>query len=188
MNPSYYFAELASSYDAEIQDLLCDSEGNAALRARLREKREQLDALLPMMAFSPEMVVPVFYDAFSFHAPKALQAAVRCEPDDDDFPDWDRLSSALTLADWAQPLRDAVLADAAGDAFMVTAACLEYLRKADASRPAPAAVDDTEGDEDEDAPARHARSSDDDGDDEDRDLAEAGDDWLGEQGFDSLKS
>lgn len=191
MKKSYYFAELASSYDAEIQDLLNDSEGKSALRARLQEKREQLGALLPMIEFSPEMVVPVFYDAFSFTAPKAMHAAIACEPDDDDFPDWDRLSAAFKLADWAQAYCDEVLADGAGETFMVTAACLEFIRKFEHSAPAPSRTDDDEDKEDDGEQRREGRSGTSDGDDaddEDRDLAEAGDDWLGEQGFDSLKS
>jgi hypothetical protein len=66
---------------------------------------------------------------------------------------------------------------------MVTAASLEFIRKFDTSAPQAAAEDD------EDADSEH--SDDDDGrgdDDGERDLAEAGDDWLGEQGFDSIKS
>lgn len=178
MKKSYYFAELAASYDAEIQDLLNDSEGNSALKTRLKEKRQELKSLLPMIEFAPEMVVPVFYDAFSFNQAKAMAAAVSCEPDDDDFPDWDRLSGCLTVAAWAAPYLTTVLAEGAGEEFMVKAACLEYIRLFDNASAAPA---------DDDEPKRE-KNEDDDGDDEDRDLSEAGDDWLGEQGFDSLKS
>lgn len=183
MKKSYYFAELSSSYDAEIQDLLNDSEGKSALKARLKEKRQELASILPMIEFAPEMVVPVFYDAFSFANPKAMAAVVDCEPDDGDFPGWDHVSPLVTVAEWAAPYLAAVLAERAGEEFMVTAASLEFIRKFDHSAP-PAAAED---DEDED----RERSDDDDGredDDGERDLAEAGDDWLGEQGFDSLKS
>ena len=178
MKKSYYFAELASSYDAEIQDLFSDSEGKAALKARLKEKRQELSAILPMIEFAPEMVVPVFYDAFSFGNAKALAAAVASEPDDGEFPSWDALSAHLTLQPWAVPFVDAVLGEPAGEVFLVTAAGLEFIRLFDTVS-APAADDadrEKEGDED------------DEGDDESRDLSEAGDDWLGEQGFDSLKS
>jgi hypothetical protein len=72
---SYYFAELSSSYDAEIQDLLNDSEGKSALKGRLKEKRQELASILPMIEFAPEMVVPVFYDAFSFANPKAMASS-----------------------------------------------------------------------------------------------------------------
>ncbi len=183
MKKSYYFAELSSSYDAEIQDLLNDSEGKSALKARLKEKRQELASILPMIEFAPEMVVPVFYDAFSVANPKAMTAVVGCEPDDGDFPGWDAVSPLVTVAPWAAPYVTAVLAERAGDDFMVTAACLEFIRQFDHSAP-PVAAD---GDEDADSEP----SDDDDGRDDDggeRDLAEAGDDWLGEQGFDSLKS
>lgn len=183
MKKSYYFAELSSLYDAEIQDLLNDSEGNSALKARLKEKRQELKAILPMIEFAPEMVVPVFYDGFSFANPKAMAAVVRCEPDDGDFPAWDAVSPFVTVAAWAAPYLAAVLAERAGEAFMVTAACLEFIRKFDINAPQAASDDDED--------SSRERSDDDDGrddDGEDRDLAEAGDDWLGEQGFDSLKS
>jgi len=177
---SYYFAELSSSYDAEIQDLLTDSEGKAALKGRLKEKRQELTSLLQMIEFCPEMVVPIFYDGFVFANNKAVAAAVTCEPDDDDFPTWDSLASSVKFESWAAPLVEAVLAERAGEEFMVTAACLEYIRKFDQSAPAPAADDESRGE----------RNDDEDGgeEDEDRDLAEAGDDWMAEQGFDSVKS
>lgn len=183
MKKSYYFAELSSSYDAEIQDLLNDSEGNSALKARLKEKRQELAALLPMIEFAPEMVVPVFYDAFSFANPKAMAAVVDCEPDDGDFPGWDDVSLLVTVAPWAAPYLAAVLAERAGGEFMVTAVCLEFIRQFDHSAPPAAAEDDED--------ARGERNGDGDGegdDDGDADLAEAGDDWMAEQGFDSLKS
>ena len=184
MKKSYYFAELSSSYDAEIQDLLNDSEGKSALKARLKEKRQELKSILPMIEFAPEMVVPVFFDAFSFTNPKAMVAVVDCEPDDDAFPGWDEVAQLLTVADWAAPYVTAVLAERAGD-FMVTAASLEFIRKFDTSAPEPAAKDDEDG---EDGDERGNDSDGRDDDDGDRDLAEAGDDWLGEQGFDSIKS
>lgn len=180
MNKSYYFSELSSSYDAEIQDLLNDSEGKSALKARLKEKRQELKAILPMIEFSPEMVVPVFYDGFSFTNPKAMAAAVMCEPEDGDFPCWDKLSSLVTVESWASPYVDAVLAESAGEEFMVTAACLEFIRKFDTAGQMPVADDEETKNEN--------NNDDEDGDDDDRDLAEAGDDWLGEQGFDSFKS
>lgn len=177
MKQSYYFAELAAAYDAELQDLLSDSEGKSALKARLAEKRQELKAILPMIEFSPEMVVPVFHDAFSFTNPALMVAAVQCEPDDDDFPSWDSLAEGIRLEGWARPLLDAVLAEGAGDRFMVTVAGLEFIRQFDRAAPAPAAADD----ENEDGDDRGA-------DDDDRDLGEAGDDWLADQGFDSNKA
>jgi hypothetical protein len=179
MKKSYYFAELATSYDAEIQDLLSDSEGKSVLKARLKEKRSELHGILPMIAFSPEMVVPVFYDAFTFSNPKALAAAILCEPDDGDFPSWPDLSAAINLAPWANTYLSAVLGESTGEEFMVTAACLEFIRQFDNSG-TPSA------DEEEDA--KREKNADEDGEDDEMDLAEAGDDWMAEQGFDSFKS
>lgn len=174
MKKSYYFSELSSSYDAELQDLLNDSEGKSVLHTHLKEKRQELKSILPMIEFSPEMVVPVFYDAFSFSNEKALQAAIQCEPDDEDFPNWAQLSTLISFAPWALPFIEAVLTEPAGEDFMVTAASLEFIRQFDTSNPS------NEADEEE--------NSENEEEDDENDLAQAGDDWLGEQGFDSLKS
>jgi hypothetical protein len=175
---SYYFSELSSAYDAELQDLLTDSEGSPALKARLKEKRQELKAILPMIEFSPEMVVPVFYDGFTFTNAQAMAAAVMSEPDEGNFPSWDDLAAFVKVEPWAAPHVSTVLAERAGADFMVMAACLEFLRKFDTVTAPVADDEDSDREKDED----------DDGDEDGRDLAEAGDDWLGEQGFDSLKS
>jgi hypothetical protein len=174
---SHYFAEMAFSYDAEISDLLTDSEGKRPWRPACGRSAE-LHAILPMIEFSPEMVVPVFYDAFSFTNQKAMAAAVQAEPDDDDFPTWERLAGLLAVKDWALPYVEAVLAEGAGEVFMVTAAGLEFIRKFDTA--VPVAAEAPEG--------RGEGADDEDDDDGERDLAEAGDDWLAEQGFDSARS
>jgi hypothetical protein len=179
MTHSRYFSELAFAYDGEINDLLTDSEGKTVFKARLAEKRRELTAILPMIEFSPEMVLPVFFDAFRFPNRPALLAACRCEPDEDDFPTWDALVTDLQIEDWAKPLIEQVLAESAGEMFMVSAACLEFIRQADNAAPARAAKDDEEQDEEND------ENSEGRDDDEDGDLAEMGDDWLAEQGFDS---
>ena len=62
---------------------------------------------------------------------------------------------------------------------MVTVAGLEFIRQFDHS--APVKADDSD---DEDGEKNESDSD----DDEDRDLGEAGDDWLADQGFDSNKS
>lgn len=178
MNKSMFFESLASSYDAEIDDLNSDSEGKTVLAARLKEKRRELKAILPMIEFAPEMVFPVFYGAFKFVSPAAMAAAVRCEPDDDDFPTWDSLSGALAVADWAKPMVEAVLGESGGETFMVAAAAVEFLRAHDtgpASQPA--------------EPTRERNADgEDEGDEDGQDLGEAGADWLAEQGFDSPAS
>lgn len=173
MKKSPFFEELSSAYFAELDDLTTDSEGKTVLSARLKEKRKQLDTLLQMIEFAPEMVLPIFYGAFSFTDLRAMSQALQCEPDDDDFPAWDELSRSLTLAEWATPLADRVLAAGGGEQFMVIAAAAEMLRNHDTAAPAPAAEEkndfDEEGDEDGEL----------------GDLGEAGADWLSEQGFDS---
>ncbi|HPP47567.1 MAG TPA: hypothetical protein PLF25_08730, partial [Accumulibacter sp.] len=70
---------------------------------------------------------------------------------------------------------DVVLQDPFGDHFLVVAACLEYLcGKADSSDERRALADDNE-------PEKDGR---DDDESDDRDLEEAGEDWLSQQGFD----
>lgn len=176
MKKSHYFYELSAAYEAEIDDLFSDSEGKSALKARLKEKRQALKAILPMIEFSPEMVAPVFFDAFSFANKSLLQQLIQTEPDDGDFPAWATLAEHISLADWASPLLEHVLSEPAGDAFMVSVVGLEFMRLNTGTTAA------TEQD------SSQAERNLDDGDDEDSDLAEAGDNWLAEQGFDSFKS
>jgi len=180
MQKSEFFYALSSMYEAEMDDLLSDSDGKNVLATRLQTKREQLSDLLPMMDFAPEMVAPVFFEAFSFSAPGNMDAVVSAEPDDGDFPAWNALESSITVADWAQPIVDRVRAEPGGDSFLVLAAALEFLRLHEARRggtvAAPAA----------DAAPRSRRSDDDDDDGDDQDLAESGNNWMSEQGFDAL--
>ena len=172
MKKSPFFEELSSAYGAEIDDLTTDTEGKSVLSARLKDKRKQLDTLVQMIEFSPEMVLPVFYGAFTFADPRTIGHAVLCEPDDDDFPAWEALSQSLTLADWAIPLAERIIVARGGEQFMVVAAAAEFLRTHDTAAPEEKNMSDEAGDEDDDADA--------DADD----LGEAGADWLSEQGFD----
>ncbi|MGL6070260.1 hypothetical protein [Craterilacuibacter sp.] len=175
MKKSNYFWEINSAYSAEIDDLASNSEGKNVLAIRLEEKRMQIDSLLQMAEFAPEMVIPVFHQAFSFAEPAVLARAARCEPDDDDFPLWDDLAETLKIAPWAAPLVEQALCSDGGELFMVTAAVAEFLRSHDLAGSA-ASADAENGsleDEDDDAPG---------------DLGEAGADWLSEQGFDSAHS
>lgn len=178
MKKSRYFAELSQSYDAEIDDLLTDSEGKSALQKRLQDKRREFDAILPMIEFSPEMVAVAFYGAFQFKSSALWQQLVLSQPGHADYLMWDTLKDQLTMTDWAAPLVNAALKQSGGDAFLVTTAALEFLRlKGTASAPAPEPEKERKerGDHDED--------DNDDGDMDD--LAEAGADWLAEQGFES---
>lgn len=181
MHKSHYFEELSASYSAEIDDLVSDSEGKSVLLARLKEKRRELDALLQMIEFAPEMVAPVFYDAFVFEkmspSVSPIIAAIQCEPDDGDFPSWDSVASAVTVAAWAKPLIEKTLAAAGGEVFLVSAVAVEFLRLNDhGASSAQWADEQNEKEENED------RESDEEGG---GDLGESGADWLAEQGFDA---
>ena len=173
MKKSHYFSELIRSYNSEIDDLITDSAGKSVLQKRLSDKRQAIDAILPMIEFSPEMVSVVFYDAFGFKSPEFMRQIMLAEPDDSDFVAWDDLKKELTIADWAQPLLDAALKVRGGETFLVTTAVLEFLRTkmpADVIEPEPADEEDSDSD-----------------DDGAGDLGEAGADWLSEQGFEPLE-
>ena len=174
MKKSHYFSELIKSYNDEVDDLVTDSAGKSVLQQRLNVKRREIGAILPMIEYSAEMVAVVFYDAFDFKSPGIMQQIVLSEPDDSDFVAWDELKNELTVADWAQPLIESSLKVRGGDAFLVTAAALEFLRtKTSSYTPEPELVDEEDqGNEDDEGDAG--------------DLSEAGADWLSEQGFETL--
>jgi hypothetical protein len=174
LKTSRYFSDLIKNYTAEIDDLLTDSDGKTVLQKRLNDKRREIDAILPMIAFSPEMVAVVFYNAFSFNSSEIMQRAVLSEPGRSGFPAWSVLAKSLTTSVWADPLIVSTLKAQGGDAFLVATAALEYLR--------------TRGSIDEPAPEQDAKQERGDEDEEDgeNDLAEAGADWLAEQGFEPL--
>lgn len=170
MKKSRYFSDLLKSYLDEIDDLLTDTEGKSVLQRRLRDKRGEMNAILPMIEFSPEMVAVVFYEAFEFQATDVMHKLVQHEPELAGFLKWDELKTWLNVEAWAEPLIAATLAEDGGDAFLVTCAALEFLRERDGYAHS---AHDEKRDEDSD-------------DDEDADdLAEAGSEWLSEQGFDS---
>jgi hypothetical protein len=73
---SRFFEDLMAVYNAEIEDLKSDSEGKNVLKARLREKGEQLPLLLPMMDSNPEMLASAFHLGFIFLNPLALEITV----------------------------------------------------------------------------------------------------------------
>jgi hypothetical protein len=179
LKKSHYFSDLHRSYSDEVDDLVTDSEGKSVLQKRLNDKRREIDAILPMIEFSPEMVAVVFYDAFRFKSQEVMQRIALSSPGRTEFLLWSELKKQLTIADWAEPLVKSTLKADGGDAFLVTTATLEYLRtKAAFFTPAPAPEDENERDDE----------NDDKHDDEDpEDLSEAGGNWLSEQGFDPLE-
>jgi hypothetical protein len=193
---SRFFEDLISVYNAEIEDLRTDSEGKDILKGRLLEKREQLPFLLPMMASNPEMLAVAFHGGFRFMNPLVMESLASKEANK--HPSWSELSKTVKLEPWAEKLVQIVLRDAGGEAFLVTAACLEYLNKSNKSRLASPSntleEDDSEENEDDgsedlkengDLDGNYGRHGRDDGDDgDDYDLGEAGSEWLAEQGFD----
>ncbi|APW37884.1 hypothetical protein RD110_12310 [Rhodoferax koreense] len=181
MKLSRYFADHSPAYDAEINDLLSDSEGKNVLEKRLREKRGQIDFLVMMMDDSPEMLAVVFHQGFRFTSPRAMDELAGMEPDR--FPSWKKLSAAATLVPWAQTLAERVLQEEGGERFMAIAAVLEYLHsRVDASGAAEAQDDEDEDQRDEDADGEDGDEGD-EGESLPRNLEEAGADWLAEQGF-----
>ena len=177
MKKSRYFADLIKNYIDEVDDLVTDSEGKSVLQKRLNEKRREIDAILPMIEFSPEMVAVAFYGAFDFKSAEIMQQVVLSEPGDATFFAWTELESELTISVWARPLIESSLKVEGGDAFLVATAALEFLRGKD-SLAAPMRESEAEAEEEEDN-----EENDEDGSD---DLNEAGADWLTEQGFDPL--
>jgi len=174
---SRYFADLIKNYIEEVDDLVTDSEGKSVLQKRLNEKRREIDAILPMIEFSPEMVSVVFYGAFNFLSDDIMRQVVLSEPGDAGFFAWAELDGELAVSAWAKPLIESSLKVQGGDAFLVATAALEFLRNKDSlSAPTPQPEAEKEhGDEGEEG--------DEDGS---GDLNEAGADWLAEQGFDPL--
>ena len=177
MKKSHYFSELIKNYIEEVDDLVTDSEGKSVLQKRLNEKRREIDAILPMIEFSPEMVSVVFFGAFDFKSPETMQRVVLSEPGDADFLAWAALENELAVSAWAKPLIESSLKVQGGDAFLVATAALEFLRNKD-SIPAPMPEPEAEKEA-----GAEGEEGDEDGSD---DLHEAGADWLAEQGFDPL--
>lgn len=194
MKISRYFGGLSASYQAELDDLRTDSEGNNVLKARLNTKRKQMQQLLPMMKFAPEMVAAAFHGGFIFKQKKTLEALVAKESGS--LPGWATLQNAVTVESWAESLIAIVLTDPAGEHFLATTVGLEFLIKHGHESTAPVAekLDQDEEDlEHEQEELDHDRyeeslSSDDvishEGESNEFDLDKAGADFLAEQGFD----
>jgi hypothetical protein len=186
---SPYFYDLRSAYQAELDDLVSDSEGKDVLRKRLAEKRNEIAFLVQMMELAPEMVAVVFHHGFRFTKPGAVEHLLGLPVDE--LPDWHSLAHAVTLEPWAQSLAQTVLREPQGARFMAVAAGLEYLHLH--ARMAPAAhAADGDGDQGEDAAdaAEHeddfsALSADDAVDPQNsRTREEASSNWLADVGFD----
>jgi hypothetical protein len=176
---SRYFSDLIKNYIDEVDDLVTDSGGKSVLQKRLNEKRMEMDAILPMIEFSPEMVSVVFYGAFDFKSNEIMQQVVLSEPGDATFFAWAELENELTVSAWAKPLIESSLKVDGGDVFLVTTAALEFMRGKD-SLAAPMRESESE------AESEKEDGNEDDAEDGSDDLNEAGADWLTGQGFDPL--
>ena len=180
MRISPFFLDLQSVYHAELDDLRSDSEGVDVLRHRLADKRKALGFLLQMMETSPEMVVVVLHQAFTFSKPAVLDRLV--SQDDDELPQWEQIEGALTIAPWAHSTVAQILREPLGPWFMVVAAGLEYLYHRAPSAHSHSAADDADDDNHDDRGDDRDGADDDEANDRARE--DAGNDWLAEQGFD----
>ena len=191
MKISPYFHDLRSAYQAELDDLVSDSEGKDVLRKRLAEKRNEIAFLVQMMELAPEMVAVVFHQGFRFAKPAAVEQLVSLPVDE--LPAWGTLTSAVQLEPWAQSLAQTVLREPAGGRFLAIAAGLEYLhaQARTASMAASAARSDGDSDADDEAgeDAEHddeynALSADDAMEPQNsRTREEAASNWLSDVGF-----
>ena len=120
MKLSSYFYDLRSAYQAELDDLVSDSEGKDVLRKRLAEKRSEIGFLVKMMELAPEMVAVVFHQGFRFAKPSVMEHLL--SQGGDNLPEWGTLTGAVSLEPWAASLAQTVLREPGGTAFMVVAA------------------------------------------------------------------
>lgn len=188
MKLSPYFHQLLGAYQAELDDLAQDSDGQNVLAKRLQQKRKEMPFLVQMMSFSPEMVAVVFHQAFEFKQMGAMEKLVS-QPEGS-IPSWINIQAAVTMQPWAQPLAAVVLKDPQGASFLALAAGLEFALLHQRAQPTPHAdhADDSqEGDDD------YEEQDDDfnplDADDardpsSPRQRAEAEANWLSDVGFD----
>ena len=192
MKTSRYFANLKSTYQAELDDLRTDSEGKNVLSARLQKKREQVPQLLMMMQSAPEMVAVAFHGGFTFKQIKTVENLVTKEFNK--LPEWESLKGAVVIEPWAENLIKTVLTDPDGESFLATTLGLEFLYKHGNERVAPISDDEQNDDEEQQKEDRdlddhegYLNSDDrvaDEGESTEMDLDKAGADWLAEQGFD----
>lgn len=183
MTLSDYFQDLAQSYGAELDDLRHDTDGKDVLQSRLKDKRRELAALLPMIDVCPELVAPVFHGAFTFARGRGpvLEELLAASPGE--FPAWADILDELAVASWAQPLIAQVRSHEQGEDFLATTVGLEFLHAlgVDTAVYAPSA------DDDEDSDADHDEFKD-EGEDLPRVDADATDDYLEQHGFDRRSS
>ncbi|SFH71752.1 hypothetical protein SAMN04515618_10291 [Collimonas sp. OK307] len=176
---SAFFEDMTKAYQAELEDLQSDSEGNDILTSRLKSKRSQFALMMPMIETDPEMVAVAFHGGVDFTNPQTLTMLLGDEPDD--FPSWTDVADAVQFESWAQKLADIALQEPGGERFLITTVCLEYLyEKSNGSYQG--VYNQSAHGESDDAVEGVENDDDDDG----RDLEVEGADWLSEQGFERL--
>jgi hypothetical protein len=190
MHLSPFFHNLRSAYQAELDDMRHDSEGQFVLERRLAQRRGEIGFLVSMLETSPEMVAVVFHKAFRFSSALAMDQLLTREPED--LPDWDELGQTIVVAPWAEAMITTLHKHPGGDRFLTVAAALEYMAGMPGASQTGHADDD--GDAAEDDPERENRDAQEDGlpylsaddaaDSDGPTREEAGADWLAEQGFD----
>ncbi len=189
MHLSPFFHNLRSAYQAELDDMRHDSEGQFVLERRLAQRRGEIGFLVSMLETSPEMVAVVFHKAFRFTSALAMDQLLAREPAD--LPDWDELVQTTVVAPWAQAMISTLRKHPGGDTFLAVAAALEYMAGMPGASQSGHADDDDAGEEDAENEGRDAHedglpylSADDAADSDGPTREEAGVDWLAEQGFD----
>lgn len=183
MHISPFFRNLRSAYQAEIDDLCFDSEGQDVLQRRLTQRRGEMEFLVHMMEMSPEMVAVVFHQGLRFKAPAVMEHLIA--QDDDNLPDWAAIEDSLEFAPWAQGLAQQALKQPQGEWFLTLAAALEYMHH----RHDPGVVshsEDKDGEREEVLDDAHIVQLDSDSAVEPMDREareEAGAEWMAAQGF-----
>ncbi len=188
MNISPFFRNLRSAYQSEMDDLMFDSDGRDVLRQRLADKRKEIGFLVQMMELSPEMVAVIFHQGFAFRQPALMDHLLSHEADE--FPEWSSLAGGIDMAPWTRELVQVILQAPQGEWFLTLAAGLHYLvGKPDAALGAQGASDDSDREDDdaEDADDYQDEFNTHEQDEirgDARTRAEAGAEWMSDQGFD----
>lgn len=174
---SSYFEDLTKAYQAELEDLRSDSEGNDILKSRLKAKRAQFALMMPMIDTAPEMVSVAFHGGVSFPNPHAMVLLSTNELEE--FPSWDDIAATVEFSPWAEELVAIALKESGGESFLITTVCLEYLYEKSNGNYHGDYANQSGIDESDDSVDEVERDE-----DRDQDLETEGADWLAEQGFD----
>lgn len=162
MRISRYFTDLMATYVADINDFKTDSGGEDVLVERLKEKRSQIQDLMPMMQSNPEMMAIIFHKSIAIKKAATIMTYLDKEPAM--FPAWDEISPSVQFQPWATSIIEKLKGEVGGEHFLLTTIMLEHLYAL--YEVSEDAIEEMETEESED-------------------LAESGGEWLSEHGFDS---